>query len=68
MKIHLSGKEYVSNLEGLGLTHASMLFLDQLSAPDGVVGRHGSQWGGQIHEKKMNLNLNSNMRLNLGKI
>jgi hypothetical protein len=52
MKIHLSGKEYVSNLEGLGLTHASMLFLDQLSVPDGVVGRHGSQWGGRIHEKK----------------
>jgi hypothetical protein len=45
MKVQLSGKEYKSNLEGFGFEPMLDTFFSQLSAPDGVVGPHGTQWG-----------------------
>jgi hypothetical protein len=43
MEVQLSGKEYVSNLEGLGFKPMLLHFFYQLSAPDGVVGPHGGR-------------------------
>jgi hypothetical protein len=45
MKVQLSDKEYVSNFEGHWFESMLSHFFYQLSAPDGVVGRHGGQWG-----------------------
>jgi hypothetical protein len=38
MKVQLSGKEYVSNLEGIGFEPMAPQFFYQLSAPNGGAG------------------------------
>jgi hypothetical protein len=43
MKVQLSGKEYVSNLVGLGFEPMLPHFFYQLSTPDGG-GRGGPMW------------------------
>jgi hypothetical protein len=67
MKVQLSGKEYVSNLEGLGfnpmLPH---FFLINYLCLMGWWAHMAVGGGGQVHEE--NLNLKLNMSLNLGKI
>jgi hypothetical protein len=45
MKVQLSGKEYVSNLEGLGFDPMLPHFFLINYLLDGVVGPHGSRWG-----------------------
>jgi hypothetical protein len=43
MKVQLGGKEYVSNLEGLGFKHMLSHFFYQLSTPD-EGGGGGPMW------------------------
>jgi hypothetical protein len=45
MKVQLSGKSMYLTSKVLGLNPFFHTFFDQLSAPDGVVGPHGGEWG-----------------------
>jgi hypothetical protein len=63
--VQLSGKEYVTNVEGLGYPCFDSFFINYLH-PMGWWAHMVVGGGGRVHEKILNLNIN--MSLNLGKI
>jgi hypothetical protein len=66
MQLWFSGKEYVSNLEGLRFEPMLWHFFINYLPPMGWWAHMAVGGGGQVH--KENLNLNLNISLNLGKI